>query len=395
MRLAVMVDCFPCWSERFVAREVAELVRQGVETTVFALRSSPLPADDDEESADLPARRQLLPRATAPGTSWGALMLLCGRPVGAARLAEVVGGLGAAGVLRAARWRALARLLKDGGYTHVHAHFANLPSTIAWLAARAAGLPFSFSAHARDLFVEAQCLEAKARDATACLACHAAGHAALRAVAGAEKARLIHHGLPLALFPFRPHAPGCHGDCLPMLLAAGRLVPKKGFGVLLEALATPALRDYSLGLTIHGEGPLRSDLTLAAARLRLPPCVALAPPLGGQRLRLTMAAAAALVTPSLRDGDGDSDGIPNLVLEAFASGVPVVGTDAGGLPEVLTPETGWVARAGDVASLAATIAECLENPAESLRRARAARNLVEERFEISRNVRALREAIFR
>jgi glycosyltransferase involved in cell wall biosynthesis len=257
LRLAVVVDTFPRWSERFLARELNELRRRGIELTVFALRQGARAFVSDPEFEPLRERVRVLP---------GGLPAAVRRLPGLRRDAQdpawqaLRGALGWPGLLRATRARLLAEELRAGGFTHVHAHFANWPSTLAWLAAKQLGLPFSFSAHARDLFVEAQLLAEKARDATALFACHRLGWERLRALpggAGAEKAILMYHGLPLEDFPFRdaPRARARPDASGTELLAAGRFVAKKGLGDLLAALAGPALRGRVLRLTLVGDGP--------------------------------------------------------------------------------------------------------------------------------------------
>lgn len=206
----------------------------------------------------------------------------------------------------------------------------------------------------------------------------------------------MHHGLPLEQFPFRPlerRTNGGGGVTPPELLAAGRLVPKKGGLDLLAALQTPPLCDRRPVLTIIGDGPERGLLEREIAKRGLASQVLLRPPLPSPLFHQQFLRAALFVAPYKPAPDGDADGIPNVVLEAFALGVPVVGTDAGGLPEVLTERTGFSTPHSQPAALARSIAAALEDRAAAMERARAARALVESDFDVRRNLAVLREVV--
>ena len=374
--VAVIVGSFPQWSERFIVRETAELLRRGIPVTIFALRRGTLPFRGDPEIDPLRPHVQMLPR-----TLTAAVFNLGNFPLGEQRSA-VHRELGLGGLARSMKSRSLVRHLRQGGFTHLHAHFANWPSTLGWLAARETGLPFTFSAHARDLFVEPQLLEEKAADAVAFFACHRRGYERLRQLAAGSRAVWMHHGLPLESFPFRgSQAPGREGRPA-RLVCAGRFVAKKGLTDLLAALAHKELRARNLEVALVGAGDRRWELEDAVAHHRLGDRVRFVAPERGVDLVERMRSADLLVVPCRNADDGDSDGVPNVLLEAFALGLPVVGTDAGSLPEALTPERGFVAPADDSASLAGTVAEALDRPAEAALRARAARAWVEAHHDI-------------
>ncbi|MCZ7648041.1 MAG: glycosyltransferase [Planctomycetota bacterium] len=388
-RLAVVVDTFPRWSERFVARELRELRRRGVELTVFALKKGALPPGEDPEWAGLPELLRVLPPVPSAPTLAAALKAMPTLRTKAARerLALVQREMGSRGVLSCARAHVLQKWLVQGRFTHVHAHFASLPSTIAWIAARDAKLPLSISVHARDLFVEAQLLDAKAQDARAIFSCHREAHERVLALPGiGRRAVLMPHGLPLAGFPFRaapePKAKGKPAEAV----AAGRFVGKKGFQDLLAALEAPPLRKRPLRLTLFGDGPDRAALQRDIDRRGVASKVLLHPPEAGPRFYMELARADAFVAPYRQQADGDRDGVPNIVLEAFALGVPVVGTSAGGLGEILDPQTGYVAAAGDPPALAKALGACLDDPAEARRRAETARKAIEARYDIQKNI---------
>ena len=381
-RLAVVVDTFPLWSERFIARELNELLRRGVDFTIFCLNAGVQRGPDPEWDA-LTGSVCVLPRLVSAKTVAATLCALPAlhRKETRRRLQVVARALGPSSIVRCARGHALGAQLRAGAFTAVHAHFANWPSTIAWLAAHDANLPLTVSVHARDLFVEAQLLEEKARDARAIFAC---SQLAARHVAGIGPARgkviYMTHGLPLDLYPF--HELPARDPLRPELLAAGRFVAKKGFGELLAALEAPPLRGRTLTLTLVGDGPERVRLDQRIAQLGLSSCVQVRPPVPSAQLREWIANAAVFIAPYRQTDEGDRDGIPNAVLEAFALGTPVVGTAAGGLPEVLGAETGFVTPDASAAALAETIAQALDDRTAAARRAATARKLVEEHHDI-------------
>jgi colanic acid/amylovoran biosynthesis glycosyltransferase len=376
--VAVIVGAFPQWSERFIAREISELLRRGIQATIFALRRGALPFGDDTELDPLRSRLQFLPRTLT------AAVLHLGRPPSGAQGTAVHRELGLPGLARSMKSRSLVRALRQGGFTHIHAHFANWPSTLGWLAARETGLPFTFSAHARDLFVEPQLLEEKAADAVAFFACHRRAFERLRELG--SRAVLMHHGLPLDEFPFRD-AQRTPGPGQPArLVCAGRFVPKKGLPDLLAALACKELRSRALELTLVGAGDQRGELEDIVAQHNLRERVRFVRPESSTHLTERLRSADLLVVPCRQADDGDHDGVPNVVLEAFALGLPVVGTDAGSLPEVLTAETGSVAPSENPTALAIAIAGALDRSDEARTRAHAARKWVEAHHDIRTSI---------
>jgi glycosyltransferase involved in cell wall biosynthesis len=375
-KLAVVVDTFPRWSERFIARELRELLRQQVDLTVFCLKAGTLPQEDPEWDG-LIERRVVLPSCLIPGGAKSTDSAETRQ-----RIQAVKDLLGIRAGSRIGCAQKFGTLLHEGKFRHVHAHFASLPSTMGWLAAGLAGIPFSMSAHARDVFVEPQLLKEKCADATAVFTCHARAQELLQTMT--SKATLMPHGLPLDSFPFKNRI--VRRKSTVRVIAAGRFVPKKGFATLLDAVAQPFLKEKDFQLRLIGEGPEESRIHKRIKSLSLQDKVSLIAPLYGAALRDEFNAADLLIAPYQQASDGDVDGVPNIVLEAFARGVPVIGTDAGSLGEVLTPATGTVVPAGDSAALAQAIASFIEDSVDSLARVGEARQMIEDRYDIRRNI---------
>ena len=391
MRIAYVVGAFPSPSETFIAREIAALEARGIEVHVFPLwRAAGAPADEEagtpvHRCGWLSLRAQL--RFIVPNTLWQCYLL--GRapwePVGALR-----------GLWQLGRALGMAERMRELGVERVVGHFANAPSTVAWVAASVAGVPFCLSVHARDVFVEPQLLRQKARDAAAIVACNSA--VAERAgelidEADREKVRLIHHGIPLDEFPFREERH--EDDEEPLILGVGRLVEKKGFIHLVRAMARLRERGVAARCWLVGDGPERGALSREIEALGLHGIVELR----GWRPQgeLKMACyeqASLLAVPSVVARDGDRDGVPNVLLEAAAIGVPIVATEIGGIGDLVRDgETGLIAKPGDPDDLARTIQAVLDDPDAAMARAQQARAEVEARFDAETQASKLIEAL--
>jgi colanic acid/amylovoran biosynthesis glycosyltransferase len=176
------------------------------------------------------------------------------------------------------------------------------------------------------------------------------------------------------------------------VLAVGRLVEQKGFRHLVEACAILAGSGRSVQCRIIGEGPLRESLAHEIERRRLGALVALE---GVRPLAAVFDAyrqSTVLCVPSVVAGDGDRDGIPNVIIEAMSQGIPVVASDVSGIPEIVRDgRSGWLVPPADPAALARAIAEVADRPEEVASRTAAAHQLIREQFDANRNALALLE----
>lgn len=267
---------------------------------------------------------------------------------------------------------------------HLHAHFAHDPAFVALLTHLLTGIPYSFTAHARDLYqTPTRSLAARVERATAVVTiCRAnSDYLAGLAPASAGKIRVVHNGLDLRLFP-RPDQ--TRRPDVPVLASVGRLVEKKGFTDLLAACRALAQSGRAFRCRIYGSGPQLSELEETTRRFGLENHVTFE----GARPRNEIAAALRqadlfVLTPFIT-ADGDRDGIPNVLVEAMASRVPVVTTSVAGIPELVTDGVdGSVCPPGDVEGIAARISELLDDPDRRRRYGDAARTTVEERFDVN------------
>jgi glycosyltransferase involved in cell wall biosynthesis len=232
----------------------------------------------------------------------------------------------------------------------VHGYFAHQPAAVARRAASILGVPFGFSVHAKDpRKVEPAELADRARAAACVVACNADVAGQLRAV-GADPI-LVPHGVDLDAFVPSPRTP----DGRIELLAVGRLVAKKGFGVLI---ASTRLLDCDWRLRIVGEGPFLDELAEAARHLGVDERVEFLGPRTHAELPSLYHDSDIVVVPSVIDSSGDRDGLPNVVLEAMACGLPVVGSDVAAIPTAIEDRvTGLLVEPGTVHGLAKAINE--------------------------------------
>jgi len=389
-RVAYILLWFPEPSQTFVLEEVNTLVRLGLEVRVYALYGPRPPGRIDGMAPVLAPVTHM--GAAAVGKMFRSLVnlrrdwgpeagpflrqVLCRRW----RSLETAGEAfwaGLAGVY-------LARRCLADGIRHLHAPWADGPATAAWVASRLSGIPFSFSARARDLHPPDGALPEKLAAASLVRTNARANERYLTELApwGAAKITNIYNGVSLAPRPApeRPWQPPFR------LLALGRLVPKKGYDILLAACRRLAQEGFNFHLTLAGDGPQRQRLRRLIEVNGLKDRVSLPGFVPHREVPRLLQEADLFLMPSIIASSGDRDGIPNVIMEALLHEVPVVGSEVSGLPEVIRPgETGWLVRPGDPEALARTVREACSNAAEARRRALAGRDLVAQEFDSVRN----------
>jgi glycosyltransferase involved in cell wall biosynthesis len=171
-----------------------------------------------------------------------------------------------------------------------------------------------------------------------------------------------------------------------MILAIGRLIEKKGFSDLIDACAILKNKNRSFQCRILGTGELKPSLRSQMERLGLSGWVELVGPRPQGEVIQFLYDASVLVAPCIVGGDGNRDGLPNVLLEAMALGTPCIATDVTGIPEVLKHgETGWMVPQGDPAALASAIELILSQPLLRIDLSLRARQLIEREFNIHLN----------
>ena len=385
--LAVLVNGFPRLSETFVLYELLELERRGIRLHLFALRR-PAEIVQQEALSELRATVEYLPEGTVPHQRTRLRLahaaLLMQRRLGYVHgLADVLASseysrsLGANAALLAHR---LIRL----GSPPLYIHFAHKPATIGRFASLLAGVPYALSAHAKDIWLTPEAeLARKVQDATVVLTCTEQGRANLARLAdGKTPVHLAYHGVELkGRSSSRPRTEAAR------LLAVGRLVEKKGHETLL--LAAALLRDRGLGFTLRlvGEGPEWPRLQRLVHELRLADRVVFLGPLSETEVRAEYESADVFALPCRKLPNGDQDGLPNVILEAMAHGLPVVSSRLDGIVEAIVDgESGLLADQDDPAAVAQHLERLVHDPQVREQIGEAGRSRVAERFERGTNL---------
>jgi glycosyltransferase involved in cell wall biosynthesis len=279
-----------------------------------------------------------------------------------------------------------AYFLRGENWDHLHAHFIDRAATVALVASRLIGIPYSLTAHASDIYVNPILLKEKLGGAKFVATCTGYNRDYLSQFGEGlfnHKLNCIYHGLELDRYRRKP-APSPDKA---ILLSVGQLKERKGFRYLVGACRLLIDRGYAVECHIIGEGPLRTDLEEQIRQLSLEGSVLLCGSLLHQEVIEQYQAAAVFVLPAVLGGDGDRDGIPNVILEAMAMELPVVSTNHSGIPEVVQHGvTGLLVSPADEAALAEAIAKLLEDADLRRRLGRNGRQTVAEKFDVERNV---------
>jgi colanic acid/amylovoran biosynthesis glycosyltransferase len=386
-RVGYVLKMYPRFSETFVVSEILAREAAGHDIRVFSLRP---PADGRFHAALAEVRAPVtyLPHARIRAAELWELVRTAAQRL--PRLPSVLPALAACEVDDAFQSLHLALQLEEQGITHLHAHFASVATTVARLASLLTGVPYSFTAHAKDIFhqdVLAADLEAKLRDAAAAVTVSDFNARYLRTLFPACTERLVtvRNGLRLDDFRYRPPL-----GREPVVVAIGRLVEKKGFGVLLDALALMQRAGRPVRAVLAGAGPLESALREQVAGLGLGDLVDMPGPLPQHEVRSLVARSAVLAAPCVTASDGNVDGLPTVLLEAMALGTPVVSSPVTGIPELVRDgETGLMVPEHDAAALAVALLRILDDDGLSVRLAHKARALVEQQYDGRRQAVAL------
>lgn len=371
-RIAIAMKGYPRLSETFIAQELLGLQQRGLPFAIWSLRRptdvarhlmhnqitapvSYLPEYLHEE----PVRvlRGVMSALLRPGFLW--LLPAFLRDLARDRTRNRLRRFGQACVM--------AREL-PGGITHLHVHYLHTPASVIAYAAVLRGLTWSFSAHAKDIWTTPDWEKSEKIAAAAWgVICTQDGYRELQRLADRpDKVALVYHGLELARFPEPPARPARDGSqpTDPVrFVTIGRAVEKKGFDDLLAALAQlPAGLHWRL--THIGGGEKLKALQALGVDLGIGDRITWAGPKAQGDVIAALREADLFVLPSKQAGDGDRDGLPNVVMEAASQALPIVATDFAGIPEFVREGLeGLLVPPGDIDALARALAELAADPA--------------------------------
>ena len=339
-RVAYVLRSFPRLSETFIAGEIAELLRRGIDVQILSL----------EPPADEP-RHEIVADA----------------------------GLVERTVYDPERFRSVLRAFRPD---LLHAHFAKSATACARRLGGELGLPFTFTAHRYDIYAKPPpdfAVRAAAAAAVVTVSRANASYIAQTFGVPADRIKVIPCGVDTERF--RPDGPR---PAPPEIVCVARLKPFKNQQLLLNACARLRSNGAEFRCVLVGDGPCRGELDAQRRRLGLEGTVELAgPAVASQVLRWWQRAAIA-VLPS------ESEGMPVCLMEAAACAVPAVATAVGGTPELVVDGlTGLVVPPGDAGALARALERLLREPALARRMGEAARLRAEQRFSVVRQIDAL------
>ncbi len=394
MKLAYITTCFGTPSHTFIRREIREFEATGTPVTLYGVRRDTSIADDAQDLVARTAYLYPLRYLQLLGLILWYATRYAGRfwPAAWACLTSSSDNLKNRAKLlfhllvstRHARAMDLAEI------THLHAHFLNVSSSIAMFSAWLADIPFSITVHSageRDLphvagiplkLKRAQRLlmisEFNIRYYSELFPCE-------------EKSVVVRCGMNLDTFVRRPFR--AHNNQPLQVLAVGRFVEKKGFHILVEAAQQLKASAVNARIELLGDGPMKAELERIANAKELNNILHFLGHASSDTVKHKMAEADLVVVPSVTSASGEMEGIPVVLMEAMASGVPVIASAHSGIPELVTENTGVLVAEGDASALADAIAR-FEPDAEKIEAAHA---LIESQFNIHHVV-AQRRALF-
>lgn len=398
-RIAIVLKGYPRLSETFIAQEILGLERAGLDLALVALRR---PTDTKRHPVheEIKAPVLYLPE------------YLHEEP---ARVLKAV----IKGLVRLGFWKALAATVRDFtkdptrnrirrfGQAAVltaelpervgwlHAHFIHTPASATAYASMITGIPWTCSAHAKDIWTSPDWeLADKLTNNRWTVTCTQTGHAHLERLGGPDAhVHLSYHGLDLARFgPFegaRPMRDGSDAADPVRIVSVGRAVPKKGYDILLKALARLP-KELNWRFEHIGDGDIINALKAEAEALGIADRLTWRGAMDQKDVLATYRAADMFALACRITPDGDRDGLPNVIVEACSQGLVCVSTTISGVPELLTDGiNGRLVPPENPAALAAVLEELIRNPGQRHALGAAAETRVRSDFDFHTSIRQL------
>ncbi len=366
--LGMVLKGFPRISETFISNEIRLLEKMGLRIHIFSMRQ-PRENFSHDSVREIQAGVTYLPETMTwglPALLWHTFMLLLERP------GRFFSGL----KLLFSRFRLapkkhtwlkhymqaafLVRKAKGMGLAHIHCHFAHTPTTVGMYAAHFEGVPFSFTGHAKDIYTQDPArIQDKIERAKFLVTCTKYNERYLTDISGGRKpVHCVYHGINLDLFSANGRPQAARSPYSIMTVA--RFVPKKGLDIILKALRR--LRDKGLDFryTLIGDGSDHDKVLSLIDELNLGDVIDMPGTVAHGEVVKRFETADLFVLGCRQAADGDRDGIPNVVAESMAMGVPVASTDISGVPELVEHEkTGLLCASESVGGMAGIIERLL------------------------------------
>jgi glycosyltransferase involved in cell wall biosynthesis len=404
-RLGMILKGYPRISESFISSEILLLESLGIPVEIYSLRQ-PRESFSHEHVKKIKAGVTYIPEYILPGLKTlsrsnsklfqklGSKYVRCfaraaGRGLARRKPATIRHFLQAGHLVQAK--------LFDPNIRHIHAHFSHTPTSVAYFASELSGLPFSFTAHAKDIYTsEPEQLARKIHKAGFVVTCTRYNARYLSDVAGNGACQTpihtIYHGIDTDYFSFvSPSEPSPPYR----ILSVGRIVPKKGYDDLLKALAILERSGLDFRFIHIGSGEFEGKIEQEALKLGLEGKVSFLGTLPHDQVISHYQHAHCFALACKTAKNGDRDGIPNVLVEAMASGLPVISTRTSAIPELIEDGiSGTLVPPEDPAAMADAIKAVLFDAAGNRLRSARARKKVETEFDSRKCVLKL-HALFR
>jgi len=396
-KIGYLVKTFPKVSETFILQEILELERMGIPLTIFSLQP-PTDVKTHPCVSLVRAKVHYLPAASFGSSSSlfqdhrslfsqsadRYVETLCfshkreeqGRP------------------MEFLQARSLALKAREEGIDHIHAHFASEPTGVAELTHLLTGIPFSFTAHAKDIYLSPpDTLNRKMNRAQFVVTCTEYNRRYLQHLStNSTPIHRIYHGIDATLYHPNPHHTAVSHDDMPILLSIGRFREKKGFLTLIKACHFLKTAGYRFHCRIIGYGPFQSHMEGLIGEFDLKQTVIILGKKTQEEVIECYKHTTIFALPCEIAQDGDRDGIPNVLVEAMAMRLPVVSTDVSGIPELIAHNrTGMLVPQKDPRTLAKALQFLLAEPETRERIATAGYEKINRDFQAGNNARLLKK----
>jgi len=389
MRIAYVVKRYPRYSETFIVNEILAHEQAGLDIQIYAL----LPPQDSHFQ-DIISRVKapviyLSPKAERASVFWEIIKQVAQIYPSVWQALGRYPSVSAREVLQALE---LARYVDRFKIDHLHAHFATTSTTVAQLTSAITQVPFTFTAHAKDIFHQDNdfvALREKFSDAKCAVTVSSFNIEYLTGELGIAPAQLrrIYNGIDMSEFPYLSPKKRA-----PVICAVGRLVEKKGFDDLIDACLILKRKGVDFKCEIIGEGEQKRYLKQKISELGLKEAVKMHGSLPQGEVKTHLYQAAVFAAPCVVGKDGNRDGLPTVLLESMALGTPCVSTPVTGIPEVIIDgETGLMVAESDTEALACALGSLLMNAELRESLALNARELMEREFDIHHNSAKIRQ----
>ena len=282
----------------------------------------------------------------------------------------------------------VSEILKRESCVHLHAHFAHVPTDIAMYVSMLSGVSFSFTSHANDLFERGWLLKEKVDRAGFAVTISEYNRRFLvnKGSLG-EKIHVIHCGINTKFFS---DVKGKQNNSSIQIGALGRLVEKKGFDTLIYACDLLKKERISFHVDLLGDGPLRNDIQSLIDKMGLSAQINLIGSIQNKQVPDWLKKKDIFVLPCRKDKQGDMDGIPVVLMEAMAMGMPVISSRISGIPELIDDgENGLLSEPGNAEDLFRAIKKIKCDPNLQIKFHTNAINKIHREFDLTKNVERL------